>query len=379
MKRALLILLLSAVALNAQQLGDMLGNSSNAQVANSVKKVDDIAMLQKRVNEGDPLAMLALGTMYASGNKVARDPVKALSLIQSAADKGLGAAQVYLGYIYGEGKLVPRNYELAVKWREEGASKGSADDKWSLGNAYLFGYLVPKDFMKAIYWITQAAQENHINAMLKLVEIYKSLNDAEQLEYWNKKLAKIEIDAAESGNVDAMLSIAKKFMRGKDGFPRNRVQGVFWYKSAADKGNREAMEYVAKLYASGRYLEKNPEKARELFEKIATKYPDFANKIALYYADGKDIPPDPERARYWFEKSLERGNNTNKLQLAFRYWTARGVPRNLERAKRLCLEVAKDSASNKYSGEAQVARMMLSDIAENNVPPDNIAVYFKRR
>ncbi len=368
------------VAAYAQQLGDLIADSPKRDSKEAASKVSGGAEeIKAKAERGDPAAMLALGTYYASGkNGFERNPARALELVRASAQKGFAPAQVYLGYIYGEGKIVARDFKEAAKWREEGASNGGANDKWSLGNAYLYGYLLPKDQMKALYWITQAAQQNHIEAMLKLVEIYKNLNNQEQLNYWNKKLALIEIDAAESGNVLAMLSVAKKFMRGKDGFPRSGAQGVFWYKRAADSGNREALEYVAKMYASGRFLEKNPEKARELFEKVAEMDPGFGNDIALFYADGREIPPDPERARYWFEKSIKTGNDTNKLQLAFRYWTARGVPADIQRAKELCAEVAKSASGNRFSGEAKAAKAMLSDIENKVNPPENMAEYFRK-
>ncbi len=383
MMRTVVILMLGVFCcsrLCAQQLGGLIGNTPDGTQtpppSENSKGLDEI---MSKAEKGDPASMLALGSFYVSGKYgVERNPAKALELVESSARKGFAPAQIYLGCIYGEGKIVERNFNEAAKWREEGASNGNADDKWALGNAYLYGYLLPKNQMKALYWITQAAQSKHVKAMLKLVEIYKNSGDKEQLDYWNKKLSLIEIDAAENGNVVAMLDIAKKFMRGKDGFPRNAASGVFWYKKAADAGNREALEYVAKMYASGRYLEKNPEKARDMFEKIAETDPGFENDIAVFYADGREIPPDPARARYWFEKSVKNGGGMDKLQLAFRYWTARGVPPDIERAKELCAEVVNSGWDGRFSGEASAAKAMLSDMENNVTPPENMAKYSGR-
>ena len=58
-------------------------------------------------------------------------------------------------------------------------------------------------------------------------------------------------------------------MKGTEGLPRNRAQAIYWYKQAAEKGNIEAMEKISQMYAKGRFLPKNPEKAQFYFEKLA--------------------------------------------------------------------------------------------------------------
>ena len=241
----------------------------------------DIEKIRAKADSGDAQSQLALGVLYASGQGgVEKNPALALEYVKAAAESGFAPAQTFLGCAYAEGKIVPRDMNAAVRWRELGAKNGSPADKWSLGNAFLYGYLVPKDQIKAVYWITQSANEGHAESILKLVEIYKNLERPEDEKMWARKYAQLEIAAAQKGNVGAMTSVASQYMSGKGGLERNRAQAIYWYKKAADLGGREAMEKIAQMYAKGRFLPKNPEKAQFYFEKLAAEDNAYCLKIS---------------------------------------------------------------------------------------------------
>jgi len=68
-----------------------------------------IAMMQKRVDAGDPKAMLNLGNQYSYGNfGPVKDVTKSLQLCERAADLGLKDAHYRLGFVYHFGVALRR-------------------------------------------------------------------------------------------------------------------------------------------------------------------------------------------------------------------------------------------------------------------------------
>lgn len=346
--------------------------SVSAQASVSAKaavstKADPKEILEKAM-AGDAGAQLALGSFYALGQGgFPKDAAQAVNWITKSARQNFAPAQVYLGILYGNGSLVKRDLKEAVRWRELGAENGGAQEKWVLGNAYLFGYLVPKDPERAVYWIESAAELNHPDALVKILEIYSKNGDAQKYAKWSKRFSELEVDAAKNGNVLAMNSIAKKYLRGRDGLPRNVAQGVYWYSRAAENGNLDSAEILAKMYARGRYVSKNPKKARELFMKIAEKDPSYALKVSNLYMQGKDgFPKDEEQAFYWLEHAAEKMDDLTRLYVAWRYWSGTNAPKDLQRAVFWC---------EKCSELREPAQRMARDIRKNKPAPENLTEY----
>ncbi len=343
----------------------------------------DIGKIRAKADSGDAQSQLALGVLYASGQGgVEKNPALALEYVKAAAESGFAPAQTFLGCAYAEGKIVPRDMNAAVRWREFGAKNGTPADKWSLGNAFLYGYLVPKDQIKAVYWITQSANEGHAESILKLVEIYKNLERPEDEKMWARKYAQLEIAAAQKGNVDAMTSVASQYMSGKGGLERNRSQAIYWYKKAADLGGREATEKIAQMYAKGRFLPKNPEKAQFYFEKLAEEDNAYCFKISSFYADGSNgFPRDDAMSTKWLERGAQNADDSTKLYVAWRFWKGFETPKDPERAKYWCAKVAEnapkgEAAERAIFGAFRVAEKMMEDISRNVPPPENFGKYY---
>lgn len=309
---------------------------SNGAEANRLS-AEEIASIKIKAEAGDAESQLALGALCINGyENNAPDAEKGLEWINRAAAQNLSAAQQFLGYIYGEGRIVKRDFEKAVHWRELAAKGGTANDKWALGSAYLYGFFMPKDQVKAVEWITAAADEGHIDAINKLIEIYTNFKSQEHIDYWKGELAKTELEEAKKGNVRAMAVVAEKFMSGKDGLPRNRANAIYWYKTAADKKHPDAMMAMGKMYAKGRFVSKNPELAQKYFDELANADIRYAVKISDYYADDRGgYEADIEKANEWFERwvASDMADVTTRLSWAWKYWAgASGLKQDREKA-----------------------------------------------
>lgn len=344
---------------------------------------DDISKIKAKADAGDVQSQLALGVLYASGQGgVAKNPAMALEYIKAAADKNFAPAQTFLGCAYAEGQIVPRNMQMAVQWRELGAKNGTIVDKWSLGNAFLYGYLVPKDQVKALYWISQAAEAGHPESIMKLIEIYKNLKNSKEEKKWTRKFSQLELELAKKGNIEAMASVAKQYMNGKGGLEKNRSQAIYWYKKAADLGEKESMDKIAQMYAKGRFLPKNPDKAQFYFEKLAAIDNSYCFKISSFYADGSNgFHRDDAMAIKWLERGAQNADDSTKLYVAWRYWKGFETPQDLTKAIYWCSQVSAnapkgEAAEKAIFGAFRVAQKMLSDISSNVAAPDNFGKYY---
>lgn len=309
-------------------------NAGNATIAKKDMTDAEIAEVVRKAELGDPANLLALGTFHAYAQYgFAKDPQKAMALVLAAAQKSFPPAEAFLGYLYGEGKVIPQDMKKAVYWREKAATDGDAQEKWSVGSAYLYGFMLPKDQIRALYWITEAANAGNAPAILKLVEIYKNLKDKKQFSYWQAKRFELEIQGAKNGDSEIMAEVARKYMLGKGGAPQNKRLAVHWYLKAAEAGNQKAMEKVAQMYAKGKFLKKNPQKAQEYFEKLAQSDASYCFKISAFYADGSDgFPEDEELALFWLERAAEKSNYSTKMYVAWKYWAGNAIKKNPQKA-----------------------------------------------
>ena len=93
-----------------------------------------LAMIQKRVNAGDPMAMWHLGSQYYTGQRgLEKDVTKAIELWERAAELGVRGAHNSLGYIYCNGTDVEKDISKAMLHWEATAICGQVHARHNLG------------------------------------------------------------------------------------------------------------------------------------------------------------------------------------------------------------------------------------------------------
>jgi TPR repeat protein len=91
---------------------------------------------KRESDAGHADAQYNLGAMYAIGNGVPQDSVKAEEWWQKAAAQGHADAQFNLGAMYANGDGVPQDSVKAVGWWQKAAAQGHADAQFNLGRSY---------------------------------------------------------------------------------------------------------------------------------------------------------------------------------------------------------------------------------------------------
>ena len=122
---------------------------------------------------GDPLAQVNLAQMYATGQGVPQEPLKAIELYRLAAEQDMANAQFTLGLIYDEGRGVAQDYAEAARWYRRAAGRGVATAQFNLGVMFEKGQGVPQNYALAYEWYLLAANQGDANARNNLGVLYQ--------------------------------------------------------------------------------------------------------------------------------------------------------------------------------------------------------------
>ena len=169
------------------------------------------AQRKRATNEGNAEAMFNLGLLYANGQGVTQDYVRAREWYEKAAEKGFPSAMGNLGVLYHNGQGVAQDYGKAREWYEKAAEKGFPRAMGNLGVLYHNDQGVPQDYAKAREWYEKAAAKGDANAMTNLGWLYAN----------------------------------------GQGVAQDHAKAREWYEKAADKGEANAMRNLGLLYDNG--------------------------------------------------------------------------------------------------------------------------------
>ena len=98
------------------------------------KKSQTLALVRKRVDKGDPLAIYHLGNQYCCGHYgLEKDMMRAVELYERAAELGVKEAHYNLGNLYSHGTYVAKDMTKAFRHHEAAAMCGDVFARYNLG------------------------------------------------------------------------------------------------------------------------------------------------------------------------------------------------------------------------------------------------------
>lgn len=133
----------------------------------------------------------------------------------------------------------------------------------------------------------------------------------EMARYWYRR-------AAEGGDRSAMTNLAYMYAHG-NGVPVDGETAVAWYERAAALGCRKAMGNLAYLYLAGIFVEKDAAKAVRLYEEAVKDEADsecYLYDLATCYESGEGVSQDVGRALALYAKAAALGSVLAKKALA---------------------------------------------------------------
>ena len=244
---------------------------------------------------GDINAECAMGVMLLEGKGCEKDTERAIATLDSNIKHGNPAAAVYLGEEYLLGRLLDKNTELAMKYFKKASDLGYPEAYEKLGDIYRCAEGADKDVGKAIELYELVAAGGCESARRKAMELKTKREDffLEAYQILNLK-AKVTPEeaftafraaaiATAMGDIRAASLLARCYAFGF-GTKKDRKSAFFWYKHAAENGEKSAYLYLGLCYSRGIGTEFSfTEAVKWLQLSVSTGAEGGAGELALLY------------------------------------------------------------------------------------------------
>lgn len=178
------------------------------------------------------------------------DYAGAMEVWRPLAEAGDRDAQYRMGWLYEDGEGVPRDASVAIEWFLRAALLGNVKAQTMMGYKFAKGEGVRASHQKAKCWYLHAAAQGEPQAQLNLGSILKRGEGPKNNMYWTER-------AARQGHARAMSILG--WVRWWNPLERDKTEAYMYFLLAADKGDTEAIEYLAEIRA-----DKRPKVQREL-------------------------------------------------------------------------------------------------------------------
>ncbi len=316
-----------------------------------------INWLTKAANQEYIDAMSRLSTIYLNGKDTETDSEKGFYWTQRAAEKGDKYTQYLMGLFYRDGIFVEKNLDKSFNWFKKSTRQRYVPAIYELAKFYLYQDNSKENHKLGEQLLLYAAVSGNIDAIALLGEEYMS---GTILEPDLPNAFILLQKAADNENIKAMNDLAYMFSKGIY-MPKNTVEAMNLYKKAANRGNAEAQYNLAYMYyqisdydSAQFWFEKSAaQNTMEAMYLLAIIYREKSNFEKSYYwynkADELNYAPASYGLGWWYEMGIYVNKDTDKAvnlyykaayggyylakaQLGSMFLLGKGMERNLDSA-----------------------------------------------
>jgi TPR repeat protein len=127
----------------------------------------------------------------------------------------------------------------------------------------------------------------------------------------------------------------------------------------AEQNVPEAQFYLGVMYAKGRGLPQDYQKAVHWYQRAAEQgFPKAMSNLGLMYSKGKGVPKDYAQAIHWYQEAAEEQLPEAQYNLGVMYKEGQGVPRNLVQSHMWFNLSASQGHREAYRARMIVTKMM---------------------
>ncbi len=223
--------------------------------------------------------------------------------------------------MYGDG--VAEDVKEGMQWLTKAATHGHLESQAAVGILLVEGKEmgVSIDIASGYHWLKDAAGKGHIEAMWQLGRLYYSgkvgdgISNHAEAAYWFNRVvvdSQTRSDQVGAGN-EAMLSslyqLAVMHEYGLGGLEQNFYLSEQLYDRASQGGFNEATYNLGLLYAWGRGIPQDYEKAATTFEKSANRaHAPSQLFLGAMFIHGQGVPVNYDLALVWLQKAYLSGD-----------------------------------------------------------------------
>ncbi len=230
------------------------------------------------------------------------DPATAYRIFENTArNHGDSRAYCQLGIACLQGNGCPEDEALGKAYLDTAAGMGNVLAMHNLGLCLLHGFGCVPDTAAAIAWLEKAADNEKIESINLLGDIYEDRGDFKNaVLYYEKAVAK--------GSLEGYCNLGYCYEQGQ-GVVLNSQKAYEHYLYAAEHGSTRGCMSVAMCYINGIYVDQSVAEALKWFTKAA----EGGNPVAMYYCgsileNGDDgVPADKKKAKQWYKQAAAAG------------------------------------------------------------------------
>ncbi len=306
------------------------------------------ALLQEAVQSGDANAMLELGRLLVSQGGIEQS--QGVALLQKAASAGNPVAMLVLADQSDE-QLRPTS-KTAAEWRRAAVDAGSARAAIALASE-------ATEPNETVRWVQRAESLPVCAArdMAELAQVYRRLPDpqaGERARMWIQRA--LNDIKREQPDPASLFLIGRVMLDGESG---EQQEAIGLIERSARAGKVEAMRFLGRGYASGKFGDGKTDEAVEWLGKALRQGDDIAAVELARLAGslpgeegpavavlkevaeagsapamreygrslqfGFGVPADPEQGASWLRKAAEAGDTTAMKELSRAYASGYGV------------------------------------------------------
>lgn len=203
----------------------------------------------KAASVNEPRGLHGLGTMYAFGDSIPKDWLKAKSWLEKAADLQYQASSNMLGQLYYiGGNGIDKNYSTALSWFER-AGDEYLTSLINRGEIYAIGdKTVARNYAKAVEFLEKSLVIEERQSTLETLGLIYQTGD----QYLPKNINKAIAYHKKAGSGESAYQLFNIYLDKKDS-----KTAVEWLAIGIKKGHAKSIEMGAALLASTTYYYKN--------------------------------------------------------------------------------------------------------------------------
>ena len=276
-------------------------------IADAGRSEQSVSELKRKIRQGNKDSFAILGLYYELGFDVKQDYQKAIDYYIIAMEiEGRRDAKFYFWY-----KTNARNAQVAYR----------------LGSLLIAGYDKHLSFEKAQnhggWLIKESADNGYRLAQARTAFIHRCLGIQTVLYMYNdhhkskigrwgdyEEVVKYYAMAADGGPASVQLAFADYLLESSGNDYGAVETAAYWYRAAAEQGNRRGQLECGKCYFSGTGVEKDVVEAMKWFLAAAGQNSkDAMNHLGFIYMNELEKTDENiEQALYWFEKAANAGS-----------------------------------------------------------------------
>ena len=226
---------------------------------------------------------------FAEATRLYQD---AALLLQRRASEGDPVAMYCMGEI--DFQVLPTNVSRALDWFQKSADAGYPQAQATIGALYLKGLpgILDREPDKGVALLSEAVRAKSLTARFNLGMAYYNGDgvnqDSLKADQWLK--------VAEKQNfAEAQYVLGRLLTEGDDKLPKNLNQGRYYLRKAADQNHKLAKSYLEKLGDEGSSLSAQATASQSSFANPTMKDEEIMQLARKYYT-GIGKPKDYEKA-----------------------------------------------------------------------------------